>query len=301
MLAREEGELRGNLLADFNCHQVRFDLNSTANPSEMTPLLGPKAVQIMQPYRFGPRTRAAGRGLIDFDQSTNTAWAIQVAGEGFSYWRFTADHAQANLTFTDNVLRIDGFDANFYGGKLQGRAAFAMTNSVNYQFDFNVERSDLQNLLTALHQGRKSRVSGSLSGRMTLGGRGSDPATLRGNGSLDITEGVLWEAPLFGIFSQILGSTKATDARATFTIANQAVTTEDMEVKADPFIASCRGKVEFDGGLDFRVKAQFLRAWPGINILTTLLGEILEYKVGGTVEKPNYRPIRLPKELLPHN
>jgi hypothetical protein len=301
VLRREEGELRGTLLADFDHHQLSFNLDTTANPSQMSPLIGPKAVQVLRPYRFGPRTKAAGRGLIDFDRPTNTVWAIQVANEGFSYWKFTADRAQAYLTFTNNLLRIDNFDADFYGGKLQGQAVFALTNSVNYRFDFNVGRSDLQNVLTALHTDKKSHVTGTLSGHMTLSGQGSDLASLRGRGDLEIADGVLWEVPLFGIFSQILGKTKATSAKATFTIADQAVTTDDMDIKADPFTATCRGKVDFNGGLDFRVKAQFLRAWPGINILTTILEQILEYKVGGTITKPNYRAVRLPKELLPHD
>ena len=159
----------------------------------------------------------------------------------------------------------------------------------------------MQAILTAVHPDKKSRVTGTLSGHMNLSGQGSDLATLRGNGNLEITDGVLWEAPLFGIFSQILGNTKATNAKATFTIADQAVVTDDLEIQADPFTATSHGKVGFNGSLDFRVKAQFLRAWPGINILSAILGQILEYKVGGTIDKPNYRAIRLPKELLPHD
>ncbi len=51
--------------------------------------------------------------------------------------------------------------------------------------------------------------------------------------------------------------------------------------------------------MDFRVQAQFLRAWPGINILSKFLGVLLEYKVGGTMCDPKYRPVNFPKELLP--
>jgi hypothetical protein len=300
LLGRNEGELRGTLLADFNDHQVNFDLETTANPTEMSPLLGPKAAQVMRSYRFGPRTQATTRGVIDFENPTNTAWMAQVANDGFSCWKFTADHAQANLTFTNNILRISDFDADFYSGKLRGQAVFTMTNSVSYRFDFNAERCDVQAMLTAMHPDKKSRVTGTLGGHMELSGQGSDLATLRGSGNLEISDGVLWEGPLFGIFSPILGSTKATSAKATFAMADQAVGTDDLEIKANPFTAASQGKVGFNGSLDFRVKAQFLGAWPGINILSAILGQILEYKVGGTITKPNYRAIHLPKEFLPH-
>jgi hypothetical protein len=136
---------------------------------------------------------------------------------------------------------------------------------------------------------------------MDLTGQGSDFASLKGAGNLEVTDGVLWEAPIFGIFSQILGNTKATEATATFSIARDLVKTDDMKIAAGAFTASAGGQVGFDGKMDFRVQAQFLRAFPGVNILTFVLGEILEYKVGGTIDHPVYRAVHLPKELLPHD
>jgi len=41
-LKRHEGELQGSLLANFNNHQISFDIQTTANPTEMVPLLGRK-------------------------------------------------------------------------------------------------------------------------------------------------------------------------------------------------------------------------------------------------------------------
>jgi len=32
-----------------------------------------------------------------------------------------------------------------------------------------------------------------------------------------------------------------------------------------------------------------------------MFGKIFEYKVCGTIENPNWRPTRLPKEILPHS
>ena len=55
----------------------------------------------MAPYRFGPRTEANARGVVDFDDPLRTAWAAHVVNEGFSYWRLTAAQAQANLVFTN--------------------------------------------------------------------------------------------------------------------------------------------------------------------------------------------------------
>jgi hypothetical protein len=289
------------LQADFREHRVVFDLATTANPTEMAPLLGPKAAQTMQSYRFGPRTQGTAKGVVDFDHAERSAWQAQVANEGFSYWKFTAARAQADLVLTNNTFRIGNFDADLYAGKLTGTAEFTLAQpAAEYRLNFNVERCDINQLLAAMKNGQPSKVTGSLSGRAELQGRGADTATLTGKGDLKIADGVLWEAPLFGIFSHILGKTKATGAEATFTIADSAVKTEDLKVAAGAFTGRSSGTLGFDGKMDFRVEAQFLSAWPGINILSKILGEILEYKVGGTIGDPTYRPIHLPKELLPH-
>ena len=164
----------------------------------------------------------------------------------------------------------------------------------------DLQREDINKMLAAM-RGSPSNVTGWLTGRAELAGHGSDLGALQGRGNLEITDGILWQAPLFGIFSKILGNTKATSAKADFVIADQAVTTDNLQIAAGAFTASSHGKLQFDGGLDFRVKAVFLRSWPGINIVSAILGQILEYKVGGTLGDPNYRPVNLPKELLPHD
>ena len=298
-LKRREGEVRGSLLADFNVHRVTFSLSVSANPSEIAGLLGEKAARTMTPYRFGPRTDANVRGVVDFDDPARTAWAAHVVNDGFSYWKFTADRAQANLVFTNNAMEINDFDAGFYGGKLQGRAAFMFSaTEPSYSFDFSTKRVDVRALLSAT-EGHESNVTGLLAGHGQISGRSTDLTALEGKGELRVTDGILWEAPVFGIFSRVLGKTKATDARATFTIANQMVKTDDLQVAAGAFTARGRGQLGFDGKLDFRIEAQFLRAWPGIGWISPIIGKLLEYKVGGTLGAPSYRPVNLPKELLP--
>ena len=299
-LERREGDVRGTLFADFNRHRVNFDLAARANPSEIAGLLGEKAVKTMTPYRFGPRTDANARGVIDFDKPEGTLWAAHVVNEGFSYWKFTADRAQATLVFTNNTMQINGFDADFYGGKLLGHVGFIFSDTdPSYNFEFSVDRADVRNLLSAVED-RESTVTGLLTGQATIDGRGTDLGALSGKGQLNVADGILWQAPVFGIFSEVLGKTKATRAQASFTITNQAVSTEDMQIAAGAFTAQSRGQLGFDGKLDFRVEAQFLRAWPGIGWISPLIGKLLEYKVGGTIGDPKYRPVNLPKELLPN-
>src|SRR6266404_362100 len=271
-LERREGDVRGTLFADFNRHRVNFDLGVRANPSEVVGLLGEKAVKIMTPYRFGPRTDANTRGVVDFDNPMGTVWTAHVVNKGFSYWKFTADRAQATLVFTNNTMQINNFDADFYGGKLQGHAAFIFSEADPlYDFDISVEHADVHTLLGAAED-RESTVTGLLTGHTTINGQGTDLGALVGQGQLDVTDGILWQAPVFGIFSEILCKTKATRAQASFTITNQAVSTDDMQIAAGAFTATSRGQLGFDGKMDFRVEAVFLKAWPPFGWISPLIG-----------------------------
>jgi hypothetical protein len=307
VLRRPEGDARGWVFANFKTERVAFDLACTANPSALAPLLGPQAAEVMQPYRFGPRTRGTAKGLVDFRHPTNTTVRASVTNEGFSYWKLTATQAASDIVVTNGFLALDNFEADLYGGKLRGRASFTLSNDAPYWLDFATDRVDVRDLLTAI-TGQTNSSSGKLTGAAWIEGHGDDLAKLGGAGKLTIDDGVLWELPLFGIFSRILneigsglGTTRATKANATFTLADSAAKTDDLTIAAGAFTLTAQGKVGFDGKLDFRVKGQLLRNIPGLNILTWFFSNVFEYKIGGTLGDYSYRPVNLPKELLPHD
>ncbi|MCS7049045.1 MAG: AsmA-like C-terminal region-containing protein [Verrucomicrobiae bacterium] len=298
-LVRPEGEITGTVLADFNEQRVQFSFTSTANPNVTAALLGPAAAAAIAPYRFGPQTLIRAQGRVDFAQPTATLWSALVQTDRFQYWKLTANRARASLTYTNLSLAIRDFAADFYSGGLTGSATFDFQQpDVRYQFDLTVRRADVNSLL--LDIGGASNVTGFLTGELHLNGVGATTTNLTGHGHLTVNDGVLWEAPLFGIFSEILGKTRATAAEADFEIRRNAWRTENLTVHAGAFTATARGRIHFDGRLDFRVQAQFLRQVPGLNILTKLIGILLEYDVGGTLRDPTYRAANLPKELLPH-
>ena len=307
VLQRNEGDVRGQLLADFNTHRITFDLAVTASPLELAPLLGPKAGAVMQTYRFGLTTAATTAGIVDLDVPSNSCWQAHVVNEGFSYWKLAAGRATADLSMTNNTLTIANFDADFYGGKLYGKATFSLTNDAAYQFNLVTERVAVQKMFAAIH-GKPVKTTGFLTGQAALSGLGTNLASIKGDGKLLVEDGVLWEIPAFGIVSHILddiapgaGSAEATKATATFTLAEEAAKTDDLKVDAGAFIFTSRGKIGFDGRLDFLVQGQFLRSLPGINIVTWFLSHAFEYKIGGTVGHYTYRPVNLPKEILPHS
>ena len=222
---------------------------------------------------------------------------------GFKWWRLKSDRARATLVATNDAFELREFLADVAGGTLRGDAKITGTGTNNtYRLSLEVEDADINKLLTMMSTtGKPAKPTGELFGHLELWGTGSEKTSLTGKGDIDIHNGVLWEAPIFGIFSEILGKTKATKASASFAITNNVVFTKDLKIAAGAFDAESRGQLSFDGGMDFRVQARFLSAIPGWNIVAAILGKALEYKVGGTIGKPTYRAVNLPKELLPHD
>jgi len=338
MLRRRDGELRGELTADFNAQRLSFNGHSTADPAAMAGLLGENAAKTMEPYRFGSNTTAQASGVVDFANPKQTAWTAQLANDGFSFWKFAADHGEGTLVFTNEVLKmqlvgnglawwkfkadhatanltaaagaaqVEDFNADCYGGKLRGKSSLTSAGTnVEYWMELNAERCDVREMLESM-RGKPSEAVGWLTGDLELQGHGSDLAVMQGRGHVEITDGVLAEVPLFGVFSQILnglaaglGSTKITSARCTYTVTDQSVKTDDLIVDAGAFTLQSHGKADFSGNLDFRVKLQFLRLLPVFNLLwDSIIGNIFEYKIGGTLAAPNYRPVNLPSEIMPH-
>jgi uncharacterized protein involved in outer membrane biogenesis len=363
------GKIEGHAITDIQRQRVAFQFRSTADPHALAALLGPAAEKKLQPYSFGFDTVVRASGIADLQASNQTAWVAELATDSFGYQQLSAKQLNANLALTNEVLRIQAnaqhlnwwtikgdrvqadltfandtlqsrlsahalqwwklktdevsanitgsnsayairnFDAAIHGGTLRGQADLhPVGTNTAFQLNLDANQWDMQRFVQSMGK-TNANTGGQIAGRLSLTGTGADFATYQGDGTLEIANGVLMEVPLFGIFSSILnlivpnlGSTAITKANCTYTIANQLIKTDDLKFTTGAAAVSSRGTITIPkGDLDFRVEAQPLRSWPGINILTWMFGKIFEYKVGGTLDNPNWRPTRLPKELMPHS
>jgi hypothetical protein len=244
---------------------------------------------------FRSDTASADFGIVDGVTTAN------VKTDGFQWWKIKTASATGRVHYDKDQLKVTDFDGSFYNGAIRGNMEVALANKkMDYSLALRVSDADLKEFLDDINE-KEQDVTGVLDMKLQLQGQGDDQKTMKGDGKVEIGDGVLWQGALFGVFSRILGKTKATDAKFDFQIADRAVETRNMQIRAGMFTATASGKVDFDANLDFRVQAQFLRSWPGVNIITKIIGVLMEYRVGGTVSDPSYRPINLPKELLPHN
>jgi hypothetical protein len=119
----------------------------------------------------------------------------------------------------------------------------------------------------------------------------------QGYGHAQLTNGLLWEIPLFGVFSPVLnaffpglGNSRARHAITTYEITNGIIYSKDLEIRATAMRMKYQGSVDFDGHVDGRMEAELLRDLPAFGFLISKVfwpvTKLFEYKITGTLENP---------------
>jgi len=119
----------------------------------------------------------------------------------------------------------------------------------------------------------------------------------QGYGQAYMTNGMLWEIPLFGVFSPVLnaffpglGSSRARHALATYQITNSVIHTDDLEIRATKMRMKYAGTVDFEQRVAGTMEAELFRDLPAVGFLFSKLlwpvTKLFEYGISGTLENP---------------
>ncbi len=144
-----------------------------------------------------------------------------------------------------------------------------------------------------------------------------------GYGSMDLLDGLIWDIPIFGIFTPVLngispglGTSRASAATGSFVITNGVIRSDDLEIRSPAVRLLYRGTVDLEGRLNARVEAVLMRDVWGLGpIISTVfwpVTKMLEYKVTGSLGQPRSEPVfflprivlmpfRSSKEILPED
>jgi len=156
-----------------------------------------------------------------------------------------------------------------------------------------------------------NNLEGALSGSLIVNQANSaDLASWQGSGNVDLKDGLLWEIPIFGIFSSVLnglapglGSSRASAATGTFVITNGVVRSDDLEIRSPAMRLEYRGTVDLQGHVDARVEAELLRdVWllgPLVSTVLWPVTKLFEYQLSGSLSQPKTDPVYfIPKIVL---
>ncbi|MHC1769295.1 MAG: AsmA-like C-terminal region-containing protein [Verrucomicrobiia bacterium] len=284
---------------------------STMDPDLVTRVIGPKVRAAIRPYHFPkpPTVRVNGRLPTVKTQSADVVF--EVAGEAFDYWKLHPTRIRGDVLWKGDAVRITNLQANLSGGELRWNGNFDFTVRPGARFSFRGElrQADLHQLMLDLTK-KTNNVHGFLDADFTITDANSrDERSWEGYGRARLRDGYLWDIPIFGFFSPVLnsvvpglGNSPISAGDATFTIHRSTLHSSDLELMSPALRLGYTGSVDYQGNLDARMQAEILRdAWgvgKALSLALWPLSKAFEYKLTGTVSRPDTEPVYIPRFLL---
>jgi hypothetical protein len=266
----------------------------------------------IEAYSFGSPPTVRLYGTIPLHGEEQADLHFDLAGGPFHWWKFNVPHITGHVHWAGLHLSLTDVQAEFYHGVAAGEASFDFPKDRGTDFRFNLTATNvlLQSLLSDLSTST-NHVEGRLSGSLSVTKANTENwQTVFGYGEAHLRDGLLWNIPVFGIFSPILngitpglGNSRASAATASFIITNGVIRSTDLEIRSTGMRLEYRGTVNLENQLNARVDAELLRdMWlvgPLVSTVFWPVTKLFEYRVTGTLGDPKTEPVFIiPKIML---
>lgn len=285
-------------------------------PRVITRAIGPRIDNVVAPYVFEGSPDAKTHGVFALKPGDNSHDVrFEVDGGPFHWERFHLEKARAVLLWKGDTLTITNVTGRWHGAKVDGSAFFDFDRTLpggTFSFQARVGDGDLRRILKDLEPGRQGKVEGRIDGELVVTRANTDDwKSWQGYGQARMTDGLLWDIPLFGVFSPVLntvlpgaglGNSRAREATMTYQITNSVILTRDLEIRATAMRMHYDGTVDFDQRVNGRMEADLLRDLPvfGLLISKVLLPvtKLFEYEITGTLNNPTTKERYFISKLL---
>jgi hypothetical protein len=298
----------------FDVPTMRLHLTnalSTVEPGAITRPIGPKTHAALAPYQFARPPVVRGQGVIPVKDISGADMIFAVEGQSFRWSKFNLSHLRGNLHWTGDQLVLTNVLGEFYGGNARGHAWFdlAPPEGTRFRFDAFVAEAKLDRFMADI-TGKPGKLEGTFTGHLSVTNATTwDAKSWQGSGHAILKDGLIWDTPIFGLFSAPLnaivpglGNSRASEASATFIITNSVIHTRDLEILAGMARLHYDGTVDFNLAVNARVEAELLRDTFVVGRILSLalapLTKLFEFKVTGTLAQPRSEPLFIPKVLL---
>jgi hypothetical protein len=284
---------------------------STTEPIVVGRAIGPKTAKVMEPYQFltNPVVRVNGcvpLRMENGDLVTDDAdmYFEMLEPAPFQWRKFKTPRIFGDVRWLAASLILTNASVETYGGHSEGWATFDLhTKQAGTDFRFFISGTNVDiHRLGIEVLSPTNRLEGLLSGTLKVSRANSeDWHQWFGYGSVQLHDGLIWDIPMFGIISPVLnsvspglGSSRATDASASFIMTNGVIATDSMIIHSTMTRLQYIGTVDLQQRINARVTAQPLRGTPVFgNLFSTLLWpvtKLFEYEVTGTLKDPKTAP-----------
>ncbi|MBF0531527.1 MAG: DUF748 domain-containing protein [Candidatus Omnitrophica bacterium] len=198
--------------------------------------------------------------------------------------------------------------ADVYGGKLNLKAtADLKNNKILSDITANVANADLAKY-TAEKKLKNEQIAGTVNAFLHVIGPLNAPKSLKGQGTLKITNGYLWRWDILdGLFKALLipefQNIYFTGANADFKINNGKIGTDNLKLTGNVLSLAGTGWMDFNGNLRFNIVPHFditliEQSQSLQKIPTQIISQAVQAKISGTLAKPAYLIEPLPLKVL---
>lgn len=312
LLIRPEGSAAGRLVMDFRNEVVDVDASGTMEPYAVAMMIGTKTEKFIRQFRLDDAATIRCKGRIDYAGYEQTDFVAFATGTHMGMKWMVSDECSFYVRALGTRIDFTNVQGSAYGGRFAGDAVFTSINeasNVHYDISGAIEKADFESIIRAF-RGHSGAYKGSLSTDFTVSGvlGVGKGGTVRGEGTLLIEDGYLFQIPLLGGLSQFLskiyprlGFATQTDFTSSFVIADSKFHSEDAYLEGTVLSVSGVGDYSFDEKLDVKVQVKLLRKGAiaaVLRLVTFPVTKLLEFHLGGTTKDPKWRPVNLPKELF---
>jgi len=286
---------------------------STLNPYVVARAIGTYAIEAIAPYQFDSPPIVRVNGAVDLERKRyEEDLHFDVAGRHFHWNQFRLAQLTGRVDWVGQTLGLSNVVGAFDTGRLTGEAYFdfGVPHDADFSFKTSFTGADLREIAGPFTV-KTNKLEGLLNGDFAIThANSSDTKTWQGHGNLSLRDGLIWDLPMFGVFSPVLnafapglGNSRANEASATFAVTNGVFVSKDLEIRATMMRMQFEGAVGLNRQVDARVEAELLRDVPAVGFVISKLfwpvTKIFEYKVTGTLSEPKAEPLYvIPKVLL---
>lgn len=309
---RKEGIAKAKeIVADFDKQTVFIDnAEGKVDFTEFTTMISPEVETAMKPYRFSAPPYVRAKGTVPMRGSYGDI-QFNVYAPAFKWEWISAKEVTSRILWKGLTLTITNVTANFHNGRLNGNIYidFEEKGLTNLYFNVEINNVNVRSLLIDL-DAKSKNIEGFLSGRLVVSSSKIEDYRLWcGQGQATIEDGLIWDIPVFGIFSPVLnmvspglGNSRANYGSATFIITNGVISSTDLEIRSKAVRLHYEGTLNLEKQINARVEAEVLRdMWvigPAIRLMLKPLTTLFIYKVSGTIDNPILEPLFIPKFMV---
>ena len=302
------------ILIDIRDQRMHFtNVQSNLDPQAVARAIGRSASNAIAPYVFALPPNVQLNGVLDIKRGRRKDdMRFTVAGGPFHWAPFHVHRIGGNIHWVGHNLLLSEVMAQLHGGQVYGDAKFEIATNRQTQFQFHADWSDIDlHSLARDLSARTNNLQGIVRGNLQIiSANTGDPGSWNGRGMVELKDGLLWDFPMFGVFSPVLnafvpglGNSRARDGAASFIITNSVIHTTDLEVDATAMRMRFSGTIDFDRQIDGRMEAELLRNVPAVGFLLSKIlwpvTKIFEYKITGPLEQPKTESVYIiPKVIL---